>query len=176
MKAATEGPTYPPFGSTGANKATSPRQTRPPRAEIGPSRLKEHVDRTVQLAIATAVVAGTGLLPLLGHTVPTLALTVFLSGLAISPVFITAFGLIERRSPASMLTEGITWAVAGIGIGMALGAFVAGWVVDVYGARSGFYVGIAAGAAALSTVLLAQGALARERSATLPLPVDQPAE
>lgn len=129
-----------------------------------------------QLAIATAVVAGTGLLPLLGHTVPTLALTVFLSGLAISPVFITAFGLIERRAPASMLTEGITWAVVGIGIGMALGAFVAGWVVDVYGARSGFYVGIAAGAAALSTVLLAQGALARERSATLPLPVDQPAE
>jgi MFS family permease len=106
----------------------------------------------------------------------TLALTVFLSGLAISPVFITAFGLIERRAPASMLTEGITWAVVGIGIGMALGAFVAGWVVDVYGARSGFYVGIAAGAAALSTVLLAQGALARERSATLPLPVDQPAE
>jgi hypothetical protein len=51
MKAATEGPTYPPFGSTGANKATSPRQTRPPRAEIGPSRLKEHVDRTVQLTV-----------------------------------------------------------------------------------------------------------------------------
>lgn len=137
------------------------------------------VNRTMplqrQLAIATFVVAATALLPLLGHTVPTLALTVFLSGLAISPVFITAFGLIERRVPAFMLTEGITWVVAGIGIGMALGAFVTGWVVDVAGGRSGFFVGIAAGAAALSTVLLGQNALARGARAT-PLPMDQPAE
>ncbi len=129
-----------------------------------------------QLAIAVAVVAGTSLLPLLGHTVPTLALTVFLSGLAISPVFITAFGLIERRVPASMLTEGITWVVAGIGIGMALGAFAAGWVVDGYGARSGFFVGITSGAAALSIVLLGQVALAGARAAAVRMPLEQPAE
>jgi MFS family permease len=55
---------------------------------------------------------------------------------AISPTFITAFGLIERRVPAAVLTEGVTWVMTGIGIGMALGAFVAGWVVDTLGPRA----------------------------------------
>ena len=40
-----------------------------------------------------------------------LAFAVFLSGVAISPIFITSFGLIERRVPESMLTEGVTWGV-----------------------------------------------------------------
>ena len=64
--------------------------------------------------------------------VPLLAIAVFVSGIAISPTFITAFGLIERRVPEAMLTEGVTWVMTGIGIGMALGAFVSGWVVDTY--------------------------------------------
>ena len=58
-----------------------------------------------------------------------------------------------------MLTEGITWVMTGIGIGMALGAFVAGWVVDGYGASNGFWVAVVAGIAALLTVLLGQRAL-----------------
>ena len=63
---------------------------------------------------------------------PLLALAVFVSGIAISPTFITAFGLIERRVPAAMLTEGITWVMTGIGIGMALGSFASGWVIDTF--------------------------------------------
>ncbi len=73
--------------------------------------------------------------------------------MAISPTFITAFGLIERRVPEAMLTEGVTWVMTGIGIGMALGAFVAGWVVDTFGAQNGFWVSIISGAIALMTVL-----------------------
>ena len=91
---------------------------------------------------------------------PLLALTVFLSGVAISPTFITAFGLIERHVPEAMLTEGITWVTTGIGIGMALGAFVAGAVVDAFGAQNGFWVSVASGTIALATVLLGQRSLA----------------
>ena len=69
--------------------------------------------------------------------------------MAISPTFITAFGLVERRVPTEVLTEGVTWVMTGIGIGMALGAFVSGWVVDLYGARAGFWVTIVMAAAAL---------------------------
>ncbi|MBZ9674175.1 MFS transporter [Mesorhizobium sp. ES1-1] len=113
-----------------------------------------------QLAIALAVLALGALLPLTAGSVPLLALTVFLSGVAISPTFITAFGLIERHVPEALLTEGITWVTTGIGIGMALGAFVAGAVVDAFGAQSGFWVSVASGAMALATVLLGQRSLA----------------
>ena len=105
---------------------------------------------------------------------PLLALAIFVSGVAISPTFITAFGLIERRVPAAMLTEGVTWVMTGIGIGMALGAFATGWVVDNFGAHNGFWVSVAAGTAALLTVLLGQRSLAGDRGEISPLA--QPAE
>lgn len=113
-----------------------------------------------QLAIAIAVIAVTTLPLLLVGTIPLLALTVFASGVAISPTFITAFGLIERRVPAALLTEGVTWVTTGIGLGMALGSFASGWVVDSFGASNGFWVSVIAGALALTTVLAGQRILA----------------
>jgi MFS family permease len=129
-----------------------------------------------QLAIAIGVITVTAVPLLFADTVPLLALTVFLSGVAISPTFITAFGLIERRVPEAMLTEGVTWVMTGIGIGMALGAFVAGWVVDNFGAQNGFWVSIVSGAIALVTVLAGQKTLAGRRNETSAEPVPQPAE
>jgi MFS family permease len=95
-----------------------------------------------------------------------LALAVFLSGIAISPTFITAFGLIEQRVPAAMLTEGITWVMTGIGIGMALGSFASGWVVDTYGPTNGFWVSVVSAILAFITVILGQKALAGSRVRT----------
>ncbi|RUU72959.1 MFS transporter, partial [Mesorhizobium sp. M7A.F.Ca.MR.362.00.0.0] len=60
----------------------------------------------------------------------------------------------------AMLTEGITWVMTGIGIGMALGSFAAGAMVDAFGAQSGFWVSVASGTIALATVLLGQRSLA----------------
>lgn len=109
-----------------------------------------------QLLLTVGIIALTALpLPFAG-SVPVLAVAIFASGLAISPTFITAFGLIERRVPPAMLTEGITWVMTGIGIGMAFGSFATGWVVDSFGAQHGFWVAVAAGAAAWMTVLLGQ--------------------
>jgi len=116
-----------------------------------------------QLLIAVSVLAVTALPLLIADTVPHLALAVFLSGIAISPTFITAFGLIERRVPESMLTEGITWVMTGIGIGMALGAFLAGWVVDNFGAQNGFWLSVAAGVAAVLTISLGRRTLSGGR-------------
>jgi MFS family permease len=58
-----------------------------------------------------------------------------------------------------VLTEGVTWVMTGIGIGMALGAFVAGWVVDRFGAQNGFWVSVAAAVLALLVTALGQRAL-----------------
>lgn len=130
-----------------------------------------------QLLIAVSVLAVTTL-PLLaaGGSVAVLALAVFVSGIAVSPTFITAFGLIERRVPASMLTEGVTWVMTGIGLGMALGSFVAGWVVDSFGPQSGFWVSVGAGGAAVLTVALGQRSLSGERANLASGDALQPAE
>ncbi|WP_265515817.1 MFS transporter [Nitratireductor luteus] len=129
-----------------------------------------------QLAIAVTVIAVTTVPLLFADTVALLALAVFVSGLAISPTFITAFGLIERRVPETALTEGITWVMTGIGIGMAAGAFTAGWVVDTFGPHNGFWVSVVSAMAALLTVLLGQRVLADGGRAPIATPVPQPAE
>jgi MFS family permease len=141
---------------------------------VGALNLKLALEK--QLAIALAVIAITAWPLLFVDNVPMLALAVFMSGIAISPTFITAFGLIERRVPAAMLTEGITWVMTGIGIGMALGSFVTGWVVDTYGASHGFIVSVVAGALALLTVLLGQRTLAGRGSPIRASAKPQPAE
>jgi predicted MFS family arabinose efflux permease len=57
---------------------------------------------------------------------------------------------------------------------MALGAFVSGWVVDHFGAQNGFWVSVAAAAAAFITVSLGQRTLAgagKAAPAARPLPM-----
>lgn len=129
-----------------------------------------------QLMIAVTILALTALpLPFAG-SVPLLAIAVFVSGVAISPTFITAFGIVERRVPEAMLTEGVTWVTTGIGIGMALGAFIAGWAVDTFGPHHGFWVSVVAGASATLTIALGQRSLAGEDCDSDVCPLPQAAE
>jgi hypothetical protein len=86
------------------------------------------------------------------------------------------FGVIERRVPESMLTEGVTWVMTGIGIGMALGAFVSGWVIDNFGPQNGFWVSVVAGAATVLTVSLGQRSLAGDRASSAAGLTARPAE
>ncbi|MGF1627085.1 MAG: MFS transporter [Alphaproteobacteria bacterium] len=112
-----------------------------------------------QFATAVGIAAATTVPLLFVTNVPMLALALFISGAAISPTFITAFGLVARLVPAAKLTEGITWVMTGIGIGMAIGSFASGWVIDAFGASQGFWVSIAAGGVAFLTALLGQRSL-----------------
>lgn len=130
---------------------------------VGAIRRRAPLQR--QLLLAVSVLFLTSLPLLLADTVALLAATVFLSGVAISPTFITAFGLVEQRVPPAVLTEGVTLVMTGIGIGMAMGAFVTGWVVDEFGPRNGFLVSVVAAAAALAIVAFGQRTLAREARA-----------
>jgi MFS family permease len=127
---------------------------------IGGLNLRASLHR--QLLVALTVLLVTTLPLLLADTVPWLATAIFLSGIAVSPTFITAFGLVEQRVPPAVLTEGVTWVGTGIGIGMAAGAFVCGWVVDTFGARNGFWVSAAAATIAVSIIALGQQNLARK--------------
>lgn len=121
---------------------------------LGGLTLKAPLHRQFLAAVVALLVTTAPLL--IADSVPLLAATVLLSGMAVSPTFITAFGLVARRVAPAALTEGITWVGTGIGIGMALGAFVSGAVVDNFGARSGFWVSVAAATIALAIVALGQ--------------------
>ena len=112
-----------------------------------------------QFATAIAIAAATTVPLLLVSNIPMLALALFVSGAAISPTFITVFGLVERLVPAAKFTEGITWVMTGIGIGMAIGSFASGWVIDAFGPSQGFWVSVAAGSVAILTALLGQRSL-----------------
>lgn len=94
-------------------------------------------------------------------SIPGLAAAVLLAGLFFAPTMIVAMSLLERLVPAQRLTEGITWLLAGLNVGVALGAAASGQVVDAGGAGAGFGVALCAGAAVL---LLAICAHARLRS------------
>ena len=78
-------------------------------------------------------------------SIATLAAAMFVAGLFFAPTLITAMGLVENIVPPAKLTEGLTWMITGLGIGVALGAVAGGWVIDAYGARAGFSVSLAAG-------------------------------
>ncbi|TVT81392.1 MFS transporter [Pseudomonas sp. H3(2019)] len=82
-----------------------------------------------------------------------LSLTVFVAGLSFAPTLIVAMGLVERIVPPAKLTEGLTWLITGLSIGVAIGAAGSGWLVDAFGARSGFWLSIAAGAVVLGSAV-----------------------
>ncbi|NYI03134.1 MFS transporter [Allostreptomyces psammosilenae] len=96
-----------------------------------------------------------GTVPLLFVTnLPLLSAAGFLMGLCISPTMITVTALTERLVPPSKLTEGMTWTTTGLAAGVAAGSSVSGWVIDGYGARTAFWVPVAAAAIAAVLALL----------------------
>lgn len=107
-------------------------------------------------AAATALTA----LPLLWvGNLPSLAIAVMLAGTFFAPTMIVAMSLVEQCVQAARLTEGMTWLLAGLNIGVALGAAVSGQVVDAAGVRPGFLVALIAGACVLLIAMFAQHAL-----------------
>ena len=102
-------------------------------------------------------------LPLLWvASIPALAGAVLLAGLFFAPTMIVAMSLVERLLPAQQLTEGITWLLAGLNVGIALGAAASGQLVDGAGAAAGFRVALCAGAGVLLLALWAHGRLRRQ--------------
>lgn len=73
-----------------------------------------------------------------------LSTVVFLAGFFFSPTMIIAMSLIEESVPEDQLTEGLTWLISGLGIGVALGGAMAGFVIDEFNISTGFMVALLA--------------------------------
>jgi MFS family permease len=75
---------------------------------------------------------------------------VVVAGVAVSPSLISSFTLAELLVPRAVVTEAFTWIGTALGLGVAIGASVAGKIVDVAGANAAFLVAtVSAGVAAV---------------------------
>ena len=81
---------------------------------------------------------------------------VVVAGVAVSPSLISSFTLAELLVPRAAVTEAFTWIGTALGLGVAIGASVAGKVVDVSGANAAFLVATIAAAIAAVVVGLSQ--------------------
>lgn len=88
-------------------------------------------------AVAMAVV----MVPLpFVDSIAVLGAVLFVAGFAISPTMVASMALIEANVPVSRLTEGITWVITGLNLGLAPGAAIAGHLIDEYGASTAYVV------------------------------------
>ena len=69
-----------------------------------------------------------------------LAFVLFLNGLGISPLLVTAYSVMEEEVSSDELTEAMTWVITGTPTGGAIGSAIAGQVIDNFGTRPGFLI------------------------------------
>jgi MFS family permease len=101
------------------------------------------------------VLLASGVVPLLFvQNLPQMGGVVFVAGFAISPMLISGNALVQELVDPARLTEGLTWTVSGIGVGVSAGAAIAGAAVDAAGAQRAFAVPVSAGVLAAVLVLL----------------------
>lgn len=77
---------------------------------------------------------GLAVLPL-APNVPTMAVALFIAGLALAPTIITSYLLIEEAALAGTVTEAFSWTTTANVIGTAIGTALAGGLADLAGAR-----------------------------------------
>lgn len=119
-----------------------------------------------QLAWGGVAIAASTLPFLWVDSVLGLSATVVVAGLCFAPTMIVAMSLVERSLTASQITEGMTWLLAGLNSGVALGASWSGRLVDEAGAGAGIAVLWWAGAAVLIMAVL--GTVQLRKQASLP--------
>ncbi|MDC9615947.1 MFS transporter [Xenorhabdus khoisanae] len=107
-----------------------------------------------QFFVGVLVTSITAVLPIFSPDVYILSVMLFVAGMSFAPTMVVVMNLGTIIVPPSRLTEGLTWMTTGISIGVALGSVLAGMVIDVYGARSGFSVAIVSGLVMVVIVLL----------------------
>lgn len=112
-----------------------------------------------QLLLGSAATAVTTLPLLFAADIPLLTLAVLTAGLFFAPTMIVAMSLVERLVPARQVTEGMTWLLAGLNVGVAAGAALSGQVVDQFDTRAGFGVALCAGVLVLLIAALASRSL-----------------
>uniref|UniRef100_UPI00403FFA42 MFS transporter n=1 Tax=Streptomyces sp. DG1A-41 TaxID=3125779 RepID=UPI00403FFA42 len=105
---------------------------------------------TALLTLPLLATALTGSLPLLAGTL-------LIAGMATAPTMVTTMTLVQQRTPEGHLNEGMTLAVTGLLGGIACGSAIGGWTVEHASAAAGYGVPVTAAAVALVLSLVLFG-------------------
>lgn len=105
-------------------------------------------------AAAGLLVVGLAL-PLLGWSLPSMALFAFLAGLPIAPVVMAAYGLIDAVATPGTAAEAFAWISTAVFVGFSVGTAVGGVLIDQVGVRASLALGTAG--VALGALLVAVG-------------------
>ena len=91
-----------------------------------------------------------------------LALLSIAAGIGISPLLIASAAITQRRSPVGRTTEAIASMYAGIGLGFAFAAAMAGWLIDNRGTSYSFALGALATLFTLAITLIGRNKFSTE--------------
>jgi MFS family permease len=98
-------------------------------------------------------------------SLPMLAAVMFVTGFSIAPTLVNGNGLVQELVRSDQLTEGLTWVGTALGVGVSVGASIAGSAIDRVGAHGGFLVVIGSAGLAVVATLVALPTLRRDARA-----------
>jgi MFS family permease len=88
-----------------------------------------------------------------------LAVVMFVAGFAIAPTLINGNGLVQHFVAPERLTEGLTWVGTSLGVGVSVGSWIAGSMIDRQGSHGGYLVVVGSAALAVVATLVSLRAL-----------------
>ncbi|MEV5171897.1 MFS transporter [Streptomyces flaveolus] len=113
-----------------------------------------------------AAMAGLMTLPWLAaatRSLPVLAAALLVAGMATAPTMVTAMTLVQRRTPADRLNEGMSLMVTGLLTGIACGSATGGWAAEHLSPTTAYAAPLAAATLALGLAALTGAGRVRER-------------
>ena len=94
-------------------------------------------------------------LPLLGWSLPSMAVLAFLAGVPIAPVVMSAYGLVDAVAKRGTAAEAFAWITTAVFVGFSAGMALGGSLIDAFGVRASF--GFAVAATSVGAILVALG-------------------
>jgi len=145
-------------------------------AGVATGAIAWRADPATRFRVGAAALAASLLpLPFLGSPLPVAGL-LLISGMAIAPILIASVAVIESSVPTTRLTEALNWIMTGMAVGLAIGAAAIGHLIDLAGARGGFFGVVGAGVLLVASALTvrARPAVSPEPQGSAPAPVLPP--
>jgi MFS family permease len=102
-----------------------------------------------------------------------LGLLLFVAGAAIAPTYSTVYAIVDRVAPASTITEAFAWLETAVAVGGAIGAAMAGALMQAAGPPTVFAV---AGATGLAVLLMARRLAAGDPRTSAVSVIDSPCQ
>jgi MFS family permease len=93
--------------------------------------------------------------PLLGWSLPSMAVLAFLAGVPIAPVVMSAYGLVDAVAKRGTAAEAFAWITTAVFVGFSVGMALGGLLVDAFGVRASF--GFAVAAMSVGAILVELG-------------------